>query len=649
MKRFAELLRREGPATIAREAIWRTTKPWRLARFRATVEGNCCPVRYRPVGYYRRTVEQFSDSAGAALLRYADAVCNGEFPFYFTGPVKLGFPPQWNLDFVSGMTWPQEPSERLIAVRHDGSDVKTPWELSRLQFLPVLGKAWRLTRNERYRRAAMELTADWIEKNPVGVGVNWTIAMEAALRSLSMCLLFELLWPIREDEQALLEDVTRSLWQHLLFIEAHSEFSHLVRSNHYLSNIVGLLGLTTFLEGPGMDARQRRYARFVQQEILYQTYEDGGSYEASLGYHVLVTQMFASALLLMKASHLDLAPVFCERLRLMFGLMARLHDSHGRLPHVGDCDDGRVELLSDDLEQMYLPGPMRNSLVVSGLLGIGELLLGLPRASRWDDASWYGSFHQPPSAEEPQPRDNPTLFRASGIARLCRGEVDLLFFAMPNGIGGRGSHTHNDKLSILVRLNKHELLCDSGTACYTRDARIRNLFRSTEAHNCASVDGQEQNRIPASKTQLFWIGNEAQVSEIQSRREGAAWSLFASHCGYRDQEVVHARTARLTEEGTIWIEDEFTGHEEHALEIFFHFPPPWRVANWEKNGDAIRCTVIGPVRVSFLWTGPTTMKVQEEPWRISRVYGTTFDSLRIRVCARAILPVRVTTRIREEK
>ena len=41
-----------------------------------------------------------------------------------------------------------------------------------------------------------------------------------------------------------------------------------------------------------MGRRLGKYARAVQREILLQTYADGGDYEASTGYHVLVAQMF---------------------------------------------------------------------------------------------------------------------------------------------------------------------------------------------------------------------------------------------------------------------------------------------------------------------------------------------------------------------
>ena len=197
-----------------------------------------------------------------AILAYADAILRGEYPLMGYGSPHLGTNPDWQCDWVSGKSWPLEDSRKIRIVRHDGSDVKAPWELSRLQWSPVVAKAYVLTGERRYREALRSLLTDWIVRNPVGKGVNWTVAMEAALRGISLCLTMDLLWPFTDEEKPWLDQMTASLWQHLRFIEAHSEFSFLLRSNHYLSNIVGLTTLSAYLR-PGMRRRLRKYARAV--------------------------------------------------------------------------------------------------------------------------------------------------------------------------------------------------------------------------------------------------------------------------------------------------------------------------------------------------------------------------------------------------
>ena len=379
MPGIASALRNEPLPALIGEAGWRGIRSIRKSNFQLAGQGGACPVRFHPIGYYRLRKNLLPHRE--AILAYADAILRGEYPLLGYGSPHLGINPDWHCDWVSGRTWPLEDSRKIRIVRHDGSDVKAPWELSRLQWSPVVAKAYVLTGERRYRDALRSLLTDWIVRNPVGKGVNWTVAMEAALRAISLCLTMDLLWPFADEERPWLDQMTASLWQHLRFIEAHSEFSFLLRSNHYLSNIVGLTTLSAFLRGPGMQRRFRKYARAVQREILLQTYPDGGDCEASTGYHVLVAQMFLHSLLVQQRCQGVIAPDVEARLRLMFEWIALLADDDWKLPHLGDCDNGRVELLCDDIAQAALPAGERHSLRVGSLCGLASHLLQMPFAN----------------------------------------------------------------------------------------------------------------------------------------------------------------------------------------------------------------------------------------------------------------------------
>jgi Heparinase II/III-like protein/Heparinase II/III N-terminus len=638
------------PWTLAREAAWRIWKRWEKGRILAQLEEPPCAVTFRNIPYYLPNISALSRTSRELLIAFADQVCEGRFPFLGYGTVDMGLQPMWNVDFVSGLNWPQIPMEDRHRMRFDGSDAKVPDELSRLQFLPVLGKAWVLTHDERYRGAVKEVLSDWIAKNPVGIGINWTIAMEAALRAMSVCFLLNLLSPFRHEEQPWLTTVTRSLVQHLLYIEANIEFSHLLTSNHYLSDIIGLYCLSMFLEGEGMAARRRRYQRRIEAEMAKQVYEDGGDYEASTGYQVFVTQLFTTALLLMRAEHAAPATAFIERLRMMFRFLSTVASGSGRLPQVGDCDDGRTELLADDIQQMmHLPLSERNSLRVPNLLGLGQRLFG-EGAGDGDDAAWYGLTE---TAGIPyfQPQANPgsacpiKLLPKSGIGVLKHGSAELLFIAMPNGIFGRGSHTHNDKLSFVLRVGGQEVVCDSGTAGYGRDVKTRNRFRSTAAHNTLMIDGTEQNRIDCSPRGLFILGNEAAVSHIQEGREARGCFLRASHAGYRSLGITHTRTIRVVDDEWAYvIEDELEGDGVHDFEFNLQLTPN-RGAEVAPAESGILCRILGDRQVQLAVSGPSGLQGSVQPSLISTTYGATVPAVRVRFWGRAAVPTRITTHI----
>ena len=118
--------------------------------------------------------DRFRAAAEAALARRVDVLG--------TGPVELGSPIDWHTDFKTATTWPLR-FMRDIDYTNLGcpSDVKVPWEISRLQWLIPAGQAYVLTRDERYAAACRDVIDEWIDANPYAYGVNWTCTMEAAM------------------------------------------------------------------------------------------------------------------------------------------------------------------------------------------------------------------------------------------------------------------------------------------------------------------------------------------------------------------------------------------------------------------------------------------------------------------------------------
>src|SRR6266849_1904592 len=651
MRPLSQTLKMSSPLLLAREAAWRIRKRWVKRSILAQIEKQTFPVTFRNIPYYKPDTSTFSRAGRELLIDFANQVCEGRFPFLAYGTADLGRQPRWNVDFISGAKWPLILLENRRYLRFDGAEVKVPFELSRLQFLPILGKAHVLTGDVRYREAAKDLLAHWIQSNPVRMGVNWTIAMEAALRAMSICFLLNLLFPFRREEQAWLTTVTRSLVQHVLYIEANIEFSHLSTSNHYLSDVVGLYCLSVFLDGEGMAARRREYRRRIEAEMAKQVYEDGGDYEASTGYQVLVTQLFTTALLLMRGDRSAPAtPAFVERLRMMFRFLNTVASSSGELPQVGDCDDGRTELLIDDLQQMiHSSASERNSLKVPHLLGLGQRLLG-EGAGVGDDAAWYGLTDAAPipNSESQMGPGSAYAIRVlpkSGIGVLQHGSAELLFFAIPNGIFGKGSHTHNDKLSFVLRVGGQEVLCDCGTGCYTRDIATRNRFRSTKAHNTLLIDGAEQNHIDAGPSGLFILGNEAAVSSIQHGKEAQGYFLRASHTGYCSLGVKHTRTVHaIKNERSFVIEDELEGDGVHDFEFNLQLAPN-RNAQLASAENGIMCRIVGDPEVQLAIAGPAGLHGTIQPSLISSTYGATVPAAKVCIRGRAAVPARITTHI----
>src|SRR5207253_1318533 len=159
-----------------------------------------------------------------------------------SGPVSLGTPVDWHRDFKTGFDWPLAYAKRIDYLnRERASDVKVPWELSRLQWLIPVAQAYLLNREERCAAAARDLLMEWIGSNPCAVGINWAVTMEVALRIVTWTFLFHVFngsssWSDRSFRLAFL----RTLFMHADYAERNLERAD-VNGNHLDADAVGLV------------------------------------------------------------------------------------------------------------------------------------------------------------------------------------------------------------------------------------------------------------------------------------------------------------------------------------------------------------------------------------------------------------------------
>jgi len=123
----------------------------------------------------------------------------------------------------------------------------------------------------------------------VGIrAANWVVALDIAGNAG---------WQPDEPFRHIL---INSLYDHGRHIVAHFEWSESGRSNHYLSDIVGLLFIAAYLPPtPETEAWLAFSASEIVGEIERQFHPDGGNYEGSTSYHRLSGELaiFGSALI----------------------------------------------------------------------------------------------------------------------------------------------------------------------------------------------------------------------------------------------------------------------------------------------------------------------------------------------------------------
>jgi heparinase II/III-like protein len=524
-------------------------------------------------------VERTIAAAEQVLRHEFDLLGSGPYgPADPDRPARDGYTPlDWYLDPVRGLRFRRGVPHKqwnLQEMRPPNADVKYPWELGRCQHWAALGQAFQLSGDDRFAIEIARELDDFVEANPTGVGVNWTCTMDVGLRAANWAIGLELARGCAALDDAFWGRAYEALFDHGVFIRNNLENTYEVTSNHFLSNLLGLLFLAAVFDDLPQGAEWNAFARAsIEQEMTVQVLADGADYESSIPYHRLVAELFIGALRLTEVRGQPLSSSFRSRARDMVGYLAAVTRPDGLMPQIGDADDGRLHVFDgygrttpQDARHLFGPAGVMFDEPEWCALGAG--------AGAWE-AAWWGLTAPSVAFPEARPPAVARLFPDAGIAvaRTATGH----YLLVSNGIvgtNGFGNHKHNDLLSFEYHHGGTPLIVDPGSYVYTSDPDARNRFRGTASHNTLMADGVEQNDLRAD-----WLFRMFETSRAQSLgfddRDGVV-EYVGRHHGYQrlPEPLTHERTFRFdTASGRLTIRDRITGRGRHDLRWHFHLAP----------------------------------------------------------------------------
>jgi hypothetical protein len=498
----------------------------------------------------------------------------GEFDFDSKDP--------WRRDPISGNVWALEYHQDIKLSQNDGSDVRVLWEMNRFGHALTLARAYSITNDESFAEDFFSQINIWREQNPYGRSVNWACAMEVALRAINLLTAFEIFRHSSSLNEERLSELLKLFDQHGRFIFDNNEFSYISTSNHYLSDVVGLFWLGIFL--PELQhAKEWREFGFSEmlREMDKQVLADGADYEASTGYHRFVTELFLYSFLLCKNNGVEIPQKYWNKLRAMLDYICVFLRPDGFAPLIGDTDGGQV-----------LPFVKRRADDHAYLLAIGAVVFNepnfkvtshpTPEEVLWlvgeDGLKTYESF-------EPLNNHASVSFPNADAYIMREGDLYLYFNANDCGLNGRGSHGHNDALSIEVSAFGLPFIIDPGSFVYNSDLSARHLFRSTAFHSTVQIDNEEQNTTDINTP--FVIGNEARPKVLSWETTPERDYVSAEHYGYArlKNPVTHRRSVEFNKKESYWlVADELTGEGKHAFIFRFLLAPNLR-SRWQNNNQ----------------------------------------------------------------
>jgi hypothetical protein len=454
-------------------------------------------------------------------------------------------------------------------------DVKYVWELNRHQHFIVLGKAYWLTGDEKYAAEFIHQCRSWVEQNHYLYGINWTSALEVALRTISWIWAYFFCLEAQSLDAPSHAIILRALQLHGRFISRNLSF-YVSPYNHLIGEATALFVLgTLFPEFHEAERWHKKGWAILNSEITKQFHRDGVSVEQAFSYHHFTLGFYLMAIILAECDGQSPEPIVRERLEraLEFSMFSLQPD--GMHPMIGDNDNGRSIYFGD-----YRTWDFRE------LLALGAILF-----QRSDMKKTAGEFAEsclwllgPESYQKfvllnsRAPVERSKFFRESGYTMLRTGwNRDDHYFIFDCGQQSDGlhhdenvsvAHGHADLLSFTLHAYGEPMLVDAGTLTYNGDFCWQNYFRGASAHNAVTVDGRSPCNLVGRLGYNYVPSVEVSFYNCQ------ADFAFIEGCYTGFGANIRHRRGIFWRKGDYWlILDALFGMGEHLVERWFHFAP----------------------------------------------------------------------------
>jgi len=454
-----------------------------------------------------------------AFVQFSERICNladeisaGTIPVFNISYNLLSKQNKinWHYDFNNSNYYGANIESSKIPIPFNSSiEIRQIWELGRLHQLIPLSVASGISKDskEKYILAYKYHLIDFILENPVGYGVHWMSPMDVGIRAVNILYSYQFIREDLEGDTKFTNMLNNSLSEHLNFVANNPEWSSGMRGNHFFTNIVSMLILTSSAEGNSeIDEILFFAVNSLFIEIEEQFNEDGSNFEASTAYHCFVVEILLIALktaqnlsndkiaklksmLITKPSnlwHIDnntikLKPIIKSKLENIIKFTNILLQNNS-IPRFGDDDSGAY------LKFHFLPEHFLLKKLVSQYIHENQIEINT---------------------------NNLNVFPQFSLINYKTTNYNIYIKTGNTGQRGKGGHSHNDCFSFILFVNGIEIISDPGTYCYTADEKLRNLYRSTELHNALYLpDSEPVEWFTGEKDDVFWMKKDFTFPEV---------------------------------------------------------------------------------------------------------------------------------------
>jgi len=523
---------------------------------------------------FLKTEQVLPSAFNQACVERANQICAGKIQV-LNNEFDVSDGIDWDKDYLSGFVWPKgKYFQKYVQVDlTNDADVKIPREISRFHFALALGLAYRYSLDEKHYLHFRKLILSWIEENPFMYSINWGCTQDVAIRAVNWIWAASLFQERINKDISFYKAISKSLYEHGVYVYLHPEKQAFNNHNHYLGDLVGQIYLGLVFKHDSFGREWLSWGiKELFREMRYQVLPTGPSYERSTNYHRLVTEMFLSAIIQIEKAGFEIPLDVRHRLEKMLEFIMYYSKPNGKAPVIGDQDDARIHPFSfeHNLEHRSLLGTgavlFNRADFKAASLGFNldaMMLLGQNAKQKYDKI--------PDIILELYSRSFPD----AGFY-IIRHHNDYMFInnsgKSKNAELGGSTHTHSDLLSFELHMDDKGFIVDPGSYIYSADPDVRMLFRSTPMHNTVVVDGQSQSVL---KKDALWNFERNAIPKTTYWIDDEDKSIFeGEHNGYQrlKDPITHKRRIEYDKKRREWlIVDSLEGTGKHQVDVYLHF------------------------------------------------------------------------------
>jgi len=383
-----------------------------------------------------------------------------------------------------------------------GKDIKIPWEVGRLQHLPLLAYGVYREKKTEYYQKMQHSFLDWNAHNPPLLGPQWMCPMDVGIRAVNLVWSFFLSVDFIKHDLSFAQTLTASLYDHLLYLERNWEIYDYKTSNHYLGDLIGYFYLCYYFKNlPGIKEKAEWCSAEILREFDKQVFSEGTDYEGSTAYHGLVTEFFYHAFLLAELFSFSISADKQTKLSAMLSAIDWYTPQNGSTILVGDEDGGKL-----------LP------------FGLCKQLIKKVQAD----------------TTEVTHKD----FVQFGISIYKDPELHLSLRHHSYNERQPSGHFHIDVGGITVNYQGLTLITDPGSYIYTPSVEWRNGFRSAQMHSTSYLLDHEAIHLD---DKLFLLRLPSCENKQVSSFACGIWESTTTNKLYENYGWLHTRSIQFNQ------------------------------------------------------------------------------------------------------